>query len=199
MKPEDLERQYAPGQLIVERGAPVRELFVVRTGTVLLDPDDGREPRVVGSGQVFGELGGLLGAPSPYRAEAEDEVTVLALDPAQVTQLCTENGEFAVRLVRHLAQELASAHNERGALGGLDQRLSQGYKKLVPVLFERAGTHEPPAAVPGNLAEIAEQANLTTLDAYFCIQRLLEARVVRLIDDQLVLVEPGQLEALGGA
>jgi hypothetical protein len=101
--------------------------------------------------------------------------------------------------VRHLAQELASAHNERGALGGLDQRLSQGYKKLVPVLFERAGTHEPPAAVPGNLAEIAEQANLTTLDAYFCIQRLLEARVVRLIDDQLVLVEPGQLEALGGA
>ena len=199
MKLEDLERHYSPGQLIVERGAQVRELFVVRTGTVLLDPDDGREPRMVTAGQVFGELGAVLGAPCPYRAEAEEEVTVLALDPGQVTRLCTESGEFAVRLVRHLAGELASAHNDRGALGGIDQRLAQGYKKLVPVLFERAGTCEPPAPVPGNLAEIAEQANLTTLDAYFCIQRLLEARVVRLIDDQLVLVEPGQLEALGGS
>lgn len=198
MELKDLERQYAPGQLIVERGAEVRHLFVVRRGTVLLDPDDGREPRAVGAGQLFGELGAVLGAPSPYRAEAENEVTLLALDAAELTRMCTESGEFAVRLVRHLADELAHAHDERGALGGIDQRLAQGYKKLVPVLFERAGTREPPAPLGGNLAELAEDAALSTLDAYFCIQRLLEARVLRLIDDQLVIVEPDQLELLGG-
>ncbi len=198
MKPDELERQYAAGQLIVERGSEVRELFVVRAGTVLLDPDDGREPRVVGAGQVFGEIGAVLGGPSPYRAEAEDDVTLLALDPVTLNKLCGENREFSMRLIRHLADELAMVHDERGALGGLDQRLAQGYRKLVPVLFERAGTHEPPAPVPGNLEELAEEADLSTLDAYFCIQRLLEGRVVRLIDDQLVIVEPGPLETLGG-
>ena len=196
MKPQDLERQYAPGQLIIERGAEQRELFVVRSGTVLLDTVDGREARLVGRGQLFGEAGAVLGSASPYRAEAEDEVTLLAIDPANVTKLCSENGEFAVRLVQHLATELSLACDERGALGGIDLRLSQGYKKLVPVLFERAGTKEPPAAVPGNLEELSAEADLSTLDAYFCIQRLLEARVVRLIDDQLVIVEPDQLEVL---
>jgi CRP-like cAMP-binding protein len=196
MKPQELERTYAPGQLIIERGAQQRELFVVRSGTVLLDSVDGCEPRLVGPGQVFGEAGAVLAGTSPYRAEADDEVTVLAIDPATVTRLCSENGEFAVRLVKHLAAELSTANDERGALGGIDLRLSQGYKKLVPVLFERAGTREPPAAVPGNLGELSEQAELTTLDAYFCIQRLLETRVVRLIDDQLVIVEPDQLELL---
>ena len=188
MKPQELERQYAPGQLIIERGAQQRELFVVRSGTVQLDSVDGREPHLVGPGQVFGETGAVLGGASPYRAEADDEVTVLAIDPATVTKLCSESGEFAVRLVQHLAAELSAAHEERGALGGIDLRLSQGYKKLVPVLFERAGTHEPPAPVPGNLEELSNEAELSTLDAYFCIQRLLESRIVRLIDDQLVIV-----------
>jgi CRP-like cAMP-binding protein len=198
MKPQELERQYAPGQLIIERGAQQRELFVVRSGTVLLDSVDGREPRLVGPGQVFGETGAVLGGASPYRAEADDEVTLLAIDPATVTLLCSENGEFAVRLVQHLAAQLSVAHDERGALGGIDLRLSQGYKKLVPVLFERAGTREPPAAVPGNLEDLSAEAELSTLDAYFCIQRLLEARIVRLIDDQLVIVEADQLELLLG-
>ena len=198
MKPDELERQYSPGQLIIERGSDGAELFVVRSGSVLLDRDDGSEPRMLGSGQVFGELGAVLGAPSPYRAEADEDVTVLALDREVLNTLCGENAEFAVRLIRHLADELALSNSDRGALAGIDQRLAQGFKKLVPVLFESALGDETPMPVQGKLRDLAQGSSLSILDAYFCIQRLLESRILRLVDDQLAIVEPQQLEQLRG-
>jgi CRP-like cAMP-binding protein len=196
MKPDELERHYTSGQLILERGSETRSLFVVRAGSVVLDRDDGSDPCLIGSGQVFGELGAVLGSPSPYRALADDDVTVLVLEAEVLNRLCKDSPEFSVRLVRHLADELETAHGDRAALGGVDQRLAQGYKSLVPVLFASAIGDEMPAPVEGRLTELAGRAELTVLDAYFCIQRLLESRVLRLIDDQLAIVEPQQLEAL---
>ena len=98
MKAKDFECQYSAGQLIVERGSEVRQLFIVRSGNVVLDRDDGSEPRLIGSGQVFGELPGVLGSPSPYRAEADEDATVLVLDGVLINKMCDENTEFAARL-----------------------------------------------------------------------------------------------------
>ena len=198
MKAKDFERQYSAGQLIVERGSEVRQLFIVRSGNVVLDRDDGSEPRLIGSGQVFGELPGVLGSPSPYRAEADEDATVLVLDDVLINKMCDENAEFAARLVRHLAEELQLLH-DRGALADLDQRLAQGYKKLVPVIFSAAYGDRPPLPVSGGLRDLAAQAGLSVLDAYFCVQRLLESRVLRLVEDQLAIVEAHQLRELVGA
>ena len=197
MKAEDLERRYASGQLIVERGSVVRQLFIVRSGSIVLERDDGSEPRLIGTGQVFGELPALLGSPCPYRAEADDDATVLVLDGALINKMCGENVEFAARLLRHLAEELQLCH-ERGALAGIDQRLAQGYKKLVPVIFSAAYGDRPPLPVTGRLQDLAAQAGLSVLDAYFCVQRLLESRVLRLVEDQLAIVEADQLRELLG-
>lgn len=198
MKPEELERQYSAGQLILERGSETRDLFVVRSGNVLIDRDDGGEPRLIGPGQLFGELGAVLGAPSPYRAEADDEVTLLALAPDLVNRLCSESREFAMRFVLHVASELSGSQGSRGPLAGIDQGLAQGFRKLVPVLFECSRSDESPAPVDGKLKDLAERAGLSILDAYFCIQRLLESRTLRLVDDQLAIVEPDHLEDLRG-
>ena len=138
MKPEELERQYSPGQLILKRGKDSRELFIVRSGGVTLDRDDGSDARLVGAGEIFGELSAVLGAPSPYNAEADDDVTVLVLDPDLLNQMCTESEEFAVRMIRHLSEALLRSTNDGGSLAGMDQRMALGFKKLVPVIFASA-------------------------------------------------------------
>lgn len=199
MKPEELERHFSPGQLILARGFSSRDLFVIRQGEVLLERDDGSEPRLLGAGGVFGELGAILAVPSPYRAEAESEVTLLALEPKALNQLCAESPEFATRLLRHLAEALHGRDGEASRLGRIDRRLAQGYRKLVPVLFRRSDANETPAPVQGSLQELAGAAGLTVLDAYFCIQRLLESRALRLVDDQLAIVDAQPLEELGQA
>ena len=56
----------------------------------------------------------------------------------------------------------------------------------------------PPVPVEGRLKDLAGQAGLSVLDAYYCIQRLLESRVLRLVEDQLAIVEAEQLRELLG-
>lgn len=199
MKPEELERQYSPGQHILERGAEARELYVVRSGSVILDAGDGSEPRLIGPGTVFGEFGAVLGEPSPYRAEADSEVTLLALDTGIVNRLCREKAEFSMRLIRHLADELAAAARAQSVVGGTDALLALGLKKLIPVLFGCALGKEVPTPVGGRLKDLAEEAGMSMLDTYVCVQRLLECRLLRLVDDRLAMVDPEQLRELSGA
>ena len=197
MKPEELERSFDQGQVIIERGLEVRDLFVVRSGSVVLDNEDGSSKRLIGPGSVFGEIGAIHGGVSPYRAEADDDVTVLVLDVETVNQLVEESPEFSARLIRHLADELAISLTSAGAARGAGD-LNDAYEKLVPVLFDASEGNESPYPVHGNLKQLSDAAALSTLEAYFCIQRLLENRVLRLVEDQLSIVDSDQLRALGG-
>lgn len=196
MKPEELERSFSEGQVIIERGLESRELFVIRSGNVVLDTEDGGTKRLVGPGCVFGEIGAIHGGTSPYRAEAEEEVTVLALDHEMVNKLIQVSPEFSARLIRHLADEVAIAAGDRGTRSVED--LSDAYEKLVPAIFGASQGNESPYPVHGNLKELADAASISALEAYFCVQRLLENRVLRLVDDQLSIVDSDQLRSLGG-
>lgn len=193
MKAEEIERQFAAGERIIARRSESRELFVVRSGTVVVDLDDGSEPRPLGPGSIFGELSALVGAPSPYAAEAEGEVTVLALDLSLVTRLTLECPEFALRLACHLAEELATARRDRAGMTGRDALLAEGFERLVPVLFRRGSGDDAPFPVEGRLADLAEEAGLSLLEAYHCLQRLLERRLLHLVDDELSIADPDQL------
>jgi len=195
VKPEELERSFSEGQVIIERGLESRELFVIRSGNVVLDTEDGSTKRLVGPGCVFGEIGAIHGGASPYRAEAEEEVTVLALDHEMVNKLIQESPEFSARLIRHLADEVAIFAGDRGTRSVED--LSDAYEKLVPAIFGASQGNESPYPVHGNLKELANAASISSLEAYFCVQRLLENRVLRLVDDQLSIVDSDQLRSLG--
>jgi CRP-like cAMP-binding protein len=193
MKLEELERKFAGDESILDSGSNARELFVVRSGTCTLVPNDGGEGRMLGPGEFFGELGAVLGEPSPYAVRADGEMTVLALDAGALNEMCRQSPDFAARLVRHLAQELAASATS-GAIAPEDARVREGLAKLVPVLFDRRSADTP--AVSGRLCELAEAAGLSPLEAYTCVQSLLERRYLQLVDDQLTLVEPEALRDL---
>lgn len=194
MKPEELERSLGEGQVILERGIESRELFVIRSGNVVLDCEDGSSKRLVGPGCVFGEIGAIHGGVSPYRAEAEENVTVLALDTGTLHKLISESPEFNARLLRHLADEVATG-DRNAASSAAD--LNESYEKLVPALFDASQGNKSPYPVHRNLKQLSDAASISALETYFCIQGLLENRVLRLVDDQLSIVDSDQLRSLG--
>ncbi len=196
MKREELERQFSGDEAILDSGSNKRDLYVVCSGNVMLEPNDGGEPRLLGPGEIFGEMGAVLGEPSPYAVRADGEGSVLVLTPVELNRLCHESPDFSARMIRHLAQELASASATR--VSPEDGRLQHGFSCLVPVLFERRASQDLPAPVTGRLAELANDAGLSVIEAYFCIQSLLERRYLQLVDDQLTLVEPDALRDLAG-
>ncbi len=194
MKREKLEREFSGEEPILDSGSNKRELFVVRSGNVMLVPNDGSEQRLLGPGEIFGELGAIVGEPSPYAVRADGAACVLILDPAALNRLCKQSPDFSARMILHLAQELAGAGASQ--VSPEDERLQQSLSSLVPVILQRRKSSDLPSPVSGRLADLATDAGLSILETYFCLQSLLERRYLQLVDDQLTLVEAGALEEL---
>lgn len=195
MKPEKLEREFRAGEVIVDSGSAVRELYVVRSGSVLLQPQDGSPARLLGPGEIFGDLNAILGQPCPYTARADGDSSVLALDVVSLNRLCSESPDFAMRMIRHLALELSGTQSDV-SVSRSEEALRPGMMKLIPVIFERRTSIDAPCPVTGLLRDLAEDADLSMLEAYHCVQSLLERRYLQLVDDQLSLLEPEALKDL---
>lgn len=203
MKLEDIERRFAGGECIVDRGTCGRTMFVVQSGNVLLQWHEGEAPHLLTEGNLFGERTAILGEPYAFRAEAQGEATVLAIDVPLLNRLCVELPEFSVHLIRHLAERAEPpAPTRRSPSIHEDARLEAHGESLRffarTILARRMGVDEP-SMVRGRLAELAGDARIPMIVAYFCLQELLDQRVVRLLDDRLSVQEPGALERIAAA
>ncbi len=202
MDQRDIERWYASGECIVEPGDPGDTLFVVRTGIVRVYPTEDDAPRLVSHGGIFGEAAAILGKPYPFRAEAEGDVSVLAIELPLLNGLCRESQEFSFRLMRHLATQLGQTQVAAVPAARRTKRRSpetgarDARKQFVRAILEARVSGETPCAVKGKLADLAEQAGVSIRDAYVCLQALLDDRVIRLVDDQLAVLEVEELEKL---
>jgi CRP-like cAMP-binding protein len=215
---KDIERRFRSGEIIVERGSAVRDLFVVREGTVLLHETEGSPAQLLSPGDVFGETAALLGRDSAVRAQAEGDTVVLALDAALLNRLCSSSPEFAVRLLRLLAERAdravatwdttGSPRSPTAAAAPAQPApstppisappLADTERALAGALLRCAQGDEPPLAVQGRLADLARESGLEMLAAYLCLQRLLDRQTLRLVDDQLSILKPADLRELAG-
>ena len=205
MKPEEIERRFAKGDTIVERGSPERTLYVVRGGNVLIHATEGQAPYLLGPGDVFGEVASILGRPSVFRAEAEGDTSVLAIDVSLLNVLIRENAEFAFRLIQVLAERIGHAREEVVAEGvplvpeppreGASQD-PRAIAALARAILARRIPGEVPTPVTGKLMDLAAAAKLQIKTAYLCLQELLDRRLVGLVDDQLTVLEPDELASV---
>ena len=191
MKPEELERSFSDGQRILARGEAPRELYVVRSGAVMLDWGGLRSADRRDGGSLFGELSGILGHPSPYDAIAAEDTTVLVLDLALVHQLCRQCTEFSMRLTQHLAREYAASLDEQ-LRGGLLE-ISDETQRLARTIATRMVAGEGPLSVPGSLHELSLAAELSMLSGYRALHDLLDQGMVQIVEDQLRVLEPDLL------
>jgi CRP-like cAMP-binding protein len=205
MKPEEIERRFAKGETIVERGSPERTLYVVRGGNVLIHVNEGQAPYLLGPGDLFGEVASILGRPSAFRAEAEGETSVLAIDVSLLNILIRENTEFAFRLIQVLAERIGHAREEAVAEAvplepeASREGSSQDPRMLAALtraILARRSPGEVPTPVTGKLMDLAAAAKLSIKPAYLCLQELLDRRLVGLVDDQLTVLEPDELASI---
>jgi CRP-like cAMP-binding protein len=217
MESKDIERRFRSGEVIVERGSSARELFVVREGAVLLQEGDGGFAHLLAPGDVFGEGAAILGRPHSVRAQAEGEAVVLAIDVALLNRLCAESPEFSVRLLRQLAERSertgldvtgSAARVEeppappapavQSPAAGPRTPLADSQRSFAAALLRCAQGDEQPLSVQGRLADLAREAGLEMLDAYACLQQLLDRNLLRLVDDQLSISKVAELRELVG-
>jgi hypothetical protein len=75
-------------------------------------------------------------------------------------------------------------------------RIAESERGFAAALLRSAQGDEAPLAVQGRLADLAHEAGLEMLDAYSCLQRLLDRHLLRLVDDQLSILKLDELREL---
>ena len=188
------ERQFSAGQTIYEIGSAGDGLFVIQAGQVELqrEASEGIRPLArFGPGELFGEMGVLLGRARATRAIAVSDTRVLELDRPTFEEMCVERPEIAIRVIQRLAERLKDLEQRLAALG-VDDLL----RPIVRVLVRRAEPGARDATVATTLRALAAEAGLTMIEAHRGLGQLLERKLVRLLDDALVIPD---LEGLSAA
>jgi CRP-like cAMP-binding protein len=179
------ERLFAAGQLIFEEGEPGEVLYVIQSGEVELTRAGVEGERVIarlGPGEFFGEMSVVVGEARTARAVALVECRLLELDAETFEAMCVERPEVAIRVIRRLTARLIESERRLSALG-IDDLLRPVVRGLVRAAQPAGddGMH-----VADSLREIAESAGLSMLEAHRALHQLLDRKLVRLVNDQLV-------------
>ncbi len=187
------ERSFHEGQIIFDEGHPGDYLYIIQSGEVELVRPSSRGARVLGRlgpGQFFGEMGVVLGEPRKFRAVAVTDTQVLELDAMTFQNMCVENPEIAIRVIRRLAARVIELEKRLEAVG-VDDLL----RPLVQILIKQAKPGREGAEIRTTLRILAEAAGMPMLDAHRGLNLLFEQKCLRLVDDVLVTPDLDQLAA----
>jgi CRP-like cAMP-binding protein len=185
------ERSFEAGQTVFDEGDPGTVLYVIQAGMVELlrsGPDGPRLVARLSPGEFFGEMGVLLGQPRSVRAVAVSDSRLIELDAATFEEMCVAQPEIAIRVIQRLAARVIDLEQRLAALG-VDDLL----RPIVRVLVRRADRDGGGGKIDTTLRRLAAEAGLAPLEAHRALGQLLDRKLVRLIDDVLVIPD---LEAL---
>ncbi|MDK9698307.1 MAG: cyclic nucleotide-binding domain-containing protein [Siculibacillus sp.] len=110
-------RHLAPGDVLVEQGRPVDDLFVVLQGEVVVEVAGAGVVARRGAGEIIGEMSFVDSAPPSATVRAGDPTIVFAVAKAVVAERLAANTGFAARFYRALALYLADRLREATARG----------------------------------------------------------------------------------
>jgi hypothetical protein len=101
-------KEFAPGEKIVERGQPGREMYLVLEGEAQVRAEDGRSTlAALRRGDVFGEMALLRSAVRSADVVADGNVEVLVIDEAFLRRLRGRYPRFASRFFLNIARILS--------------------------------------------------------------------------------------------
>lgn len=121
-------RHAAVGEVLFSRGEDLHEIFVLERGTVALarqNVDRTSYLNLLEPGDVFGDVGQLIGRAAPVDAVVLDDACVLTMDGSDLTNLMMTRPRVAMRWMATLAARLAVAQDRLEELlaGPLDYQL----------------------------------------------------------------------------
>ncbi len=186
------QRHFEDGEIIFDEGDAGIDLFVIQAGRVEISRQGQGGRRVVatlGPGEFFGEMSVVLGETRTARAAAVGPTELLELDGETLESMCIERPEIAIRMIQRLATRLIAAERRLAALG-LDELVGP----LVRYLDQQAGP-DPDAdlRLRTSLRQLARGADLSLQEAYQALHQLIDRKLLRLVDDELVVPDRAAL------
>ena len=103
------------GEVLFEAGDAPDSAYVIMEGAVeiLADTDAGLVVEgVLGTNELFGELGVLTNSPRSATIRAQDELVALRITDEMFLKLLAENPEVALDVMRQLSDKLVRSHEQ---------------------------------------------------------------------------------------
>jgi CRP-like cAMP-binding protein len=122
------------------------------------------------------------------RAVAASDSRLIELNGTTFEEMCVAQPEIAIRVIQRLAARVIDLEQRLAALGSDDL-----LRPVVRVLVRRADREAGGGKLATTLRGIAGESGLSLLEAHRALGQLLERKLVRLVDDVLVISD---LEAL---
>ena len=101
-------RDFPAGATIFREGDAGHEMFVIRNGTVDIVVGDHPVATLV-EGEIFGEMALIDTRPRSATVRAREDCTVVPIDERRFTFLVQQTPQFALHVMRTLADRLRSA------------------------------------------------------------------------------------------
>jgi CRP-like cAMP-binding protein len=104
-RPDMPVTRYAAGDTILQKGAPAKEMFLLRKGKVAIKVGD-ETVEEIGQGGIFGEMALIDGSPRAATARARTACEVAPITEKSFLFLVHETPYFAIAVMRTLAERL---------------------------------------------------------------------------------------------
>jgi CRP-like cAMP-binding protein len=118
------------------------------------------------------------------------DARLLRLDRTTLLEMCLQRPQITLRILERLAQRAADLERRLAVLG-----MNDLVRPIARSLLRRAQPAGEGVRAAVSLRGLAEAAGLSLREAHRGLQELFERRLVRLVDDVLVIPEPAALSA----
>jgi glucose-6-phosphate 1-dehydrogenase len=108
-------KQVVAGEAIITKGEMGRELYLLARGEVEVLNDAGDVIKVLGDGDIFGEIGVLMSKPRTATVRAKSPCDLFVLDKADFSRVLRDNPQFA-SAVQQVARDRYSVNVNTAAL-----------------------------------------------------------------------------------
>jgi CRP/FNR family transcriptional regulator len=131
------QRQFDAGEIICYQGDPGSTCHIIIGGRVrvFVVDEDGRElsVRIMGPGEMFGEMALLESLPRSASIEALEKTDTLELDRDALLQCLQKSPQLSLKLLQSLSSRLRSSTVEAGELASLTvvERLMRRLRELA--------------------------------------------------------------------
>jgi extracellular factor (EF) 3-hydroxypalmitic acid methyl ester biosynthesis protein len=190
------ERDMARGDVVIEAGQDLDELYVVVQGLLGVFADEvGTQLATVGPGELLGEMAFVTASPPTETVRALENATVLAVPFASLAQRGDDEPAFSARLHRALAQLLAirlRLANSRSRVQARadDVRHPPGWSRLSePIERFKQAVFAANEEAAENDDEIPETTRDGIVEQFHGFCRLLNEVMTRDIDNERVREE----------
>lgn len=119
--------KFQEGDIILRKGEPGRNLYIIVTGKIEVVSDDGMTIAIMGSGEVFGEMSLLSGDPVGATIRVLEPATVLYIGSKDFKNVLNELPTLQLNFTRLLARRMAEINSARSEefASGMTGKLSE--------------------------------------------------------------------------